>query len=398
MTFGTTPSTASRSSRLRLDVLTSARELDALGPVWNDLQERSGLHHPFLTHEWIRTWWECFGGSADLRVLLIRERDGRPVALAPLAADETRMLGVGLARLGLPWNLHTPRLGMLVAERTDEVHRVLWDHLRAGETGWHVLQLCQLPEGSQTSHRLAALATSDGFLVGRWTAGDSPWVEIRGTWEDYFAGLSSKHRATVRHRLRRLEEIGPVELEAVDGTGAPAALEDALTDGFRLEGSAWKRNAGTAILSRSETEDFYRLLGHRVAERGWLRLHFLRVGGRRIAFVYSLFYRDTLYALKCGYDPELAHTSPGLALFALVLRDAFARGLRAFDFLGDAERWKLSWTRATREHHWLYIFRPSARTRLIHRVKFGLVPWLHAVAPSPRRRGPLGAPPVEVYT
>ncbi|HSL83967.1 MAG TPA: GNAT family N-acetyltransferase, partial [Thermoanaerobaculia bacterium] len=66
--------------------------------------------------------------------------------------------------------------------------------------------------------------------------------------------------------------------------------------------------------------------------------------------------------------------SPGVVLFSLILEDAFARGLSRIDFLGDEERWKLDWTRRTREHHWLYVFRPSARTRLVHLLKFGLAP------------------------
>ena len=29
-----------------------------LEPVWNALVEEAGVGHPFLRHEWVRTWWE----------------------------------------------------------------------------------------------------------------------------------------------------------------------------------------------------------------------------------------------------------------------------------------------------------------------------------------------------
>ena len=35
-----------------------------LASVWNKLLERSGIDHPFLTHEWISIWWDCFAESA----------------------------------------------------------------------------------------------------------------------------------------------------------------------------------------------------------------------------------------------------------------------------------------------------------------------------------------------
>jgi CelD/BcsL family acetyltransferase involved in cellulose biosynthesis len=174
-----------------------------------------------------------------------------------------------------------------------------------------------------------------------------------------------------------------VELETVDGSGGGDDLERALTEGFRLEAAAWKAAAGTAILSHDETETFYRILARRTAARGWLRLHFLRVGGRRVAFLYSLLHEGTLYALKGGYAPEHARSSPGVVLFSLILKDAFERGLRRIDFLGEEERWKLDWTRCTREHHWLYVFRPSSRTRLVHMLKFGLAPRARSAEPAP---------------
>jgi CelD/BcsL family acetyltransferase involved in cellulose biosynthesis len=370
-------------ARPEIEVASSYREMLALEPEWNDLYARAGVQHPFLTHEWIRTWWECFGAPTGLEILVFRDGPAGAIALVPLMADATRMFGVGLARLGLPWNFHTPRLGLVVAERHEEVYRLLWEHLRRQERRWDLLRLCQLPEGSPESRRLADLAASEGFPVGRWTSGGAPFVEVRGSWDDYFAGLSKKHRSTVRNRTRRLRTVGPVELETVDGSEGGDDLERALTEGFRLEGAAWKAGAGTAILSHDETETFYRILARRTAARGWLRLHFLRVGGRRVAFLYSLLHEGTLYALKGGYAPEHARSSPGVVLFSLILKDAFERGLRRIDFLGEEERWKLDWTRCTREHHWLYVFRPSSRTRLVHMLKFGLAPRARSAEPAP---------------
>lgn len=363
---------ARRRTGLDVTVVSSYPEMIALEPLWNDLCERAGIDHPFLTHEWIRAWWECFGPAEGLRVLVMRD-GSRPVGLVPLMADSTRIHGVRLSRLGFPWNAHTPRLDLLVPDRREEAFEALWRHLRTDVAGWDLLQLCQLPEESSASRRLADLAAEDGFLVGRWASSRSPYLSIRGGWDDYVATLSRKSRGHLRNRLRHLRSLGRVELEVLDGS---TGLEAALGDGFRLEAAAWKGAAGTAILSRPESRAFYRLLARRAAGRGWLRLFFLKLDGRRIAFTFALLYRDILYCLKVGYDPEFARASPGSVLFFLALRDAFAQGLREFDFLGEAEPWKLDWTPEARSHHWLFVLRPSARTHLVHFLKFGLAPRL----------------------
>ena len=58
------------------------------------------------------------------------------------------------------------------------------------------------------------------------------------------------------------------------------------------------------------------------------------------------------------------------------VRSAVERGLREYDFVGDAEPWKREWTAHERSHHWLFAFRPTVRTRVLHLLKFRLLPRL----------------------
>jgi CelD/BcsL family acetyltransferase involved in cellulose biosynthesis len=100
------------------------------------------------------------------------------------------------------------------------------------------------------------------------------------------------------------------------------------------------------------------------------------VGGRRIAFGYALCFKETLFLLKPGYDPAHAAYSPSNLLLYLVLRDAFSRGLRAYDLLGEDDTWKRDWTDEVRPHCWLFVFAAGLRGWLLHAAKFRLLPWL----------------------
>jgi CelD/BcsL family acetyltransferase involved in cellulose biosynthesis len=64
----------------------------------------------------------------------------------------------------------------------------------------------------------------------------------------------------------------------------------------------------------------------------------------------------------------------------MVLRAAFAQGLRAYDLLGDDDAWKRAWTDEVREHSWLFVFGRGARGRLLYLLKFRLLPWLRRLA------------------
>jgi len=269
---------------LTVSTITDYRSFLALERVWNQVHEEAATKSPFLTHEWMRSWWDAFGKGRELHILLLKSGPD-PVAIAPLMFNTGRMLGVRVRRLESIHNLHTPRFDFLVAHYPGEVYQTLWGHLLSLKSRWDVLQLNQLPEDSPTLEEIPRLAGREGYLTGIWHSADSPFVSLDGNWESYCARLDSKHRSNLRNREKRLKRLGAF---GHDSVVCGPELDESLEDGFRIEAAAWKGKAGTAIACQPTLRRFYTVLADRFAGRGWLRLHFLRAGGRRIAFAYSI--------------------------------------------------------------------------------------------------------------
>jgi len=357
---------------LQVDTITDWQGLLDLQPVWNELLTEAGADHPFVSHEWVRTWWECFGAGHELHVLVVKDGE-RPIAIVPLMRSEGRFYGLRVHRLEFVGNVHTPRFDVISARRRPEVYRAIWRTLLRQKALWDVLVLSHLRADSPTLSMLTSLAHGDGYLTGVWRSAESPYIPIEGGWDAYFNQLSPKVRANFRRRGKRLQQLGDVRMEVVgDGQEVDGALEE----GLRIEAAGWKGRSGTAIAAEEATHRFYSLFARRAARRGWLRLHFLRVGGRRIAFDFSLFYANKAYLLKSAYDPEFATCSPYSQLLVRILQDHFARGVQEFDFLGQEEAWKLEWTTRTRSQEWLFVMPGSPRMRLLHFTKFRIVPRL----------------------
>ena len=144
--------------------------------------------------------------------------------------------------------------------------------------------------------------------------------------------------------------------------------------GRLLEAAAWKGENGTAMISDAAVTEFYTRLAKGEADLGQLRLNFLRVAGKRIAFSYVLQNRKRLCAVKIGYDPAYHGYSPGNMLLNLIVKDACARGIEEYDLLGGDDDWKFEWTKQKREHRWLFLFRNRLRPRILRYLKFGLAP------------------------
>ena len=62
-----------------------------------------------------------------------------------------------------------------------------------------------------------------------------------------------------------------------------ARLDEGLAEVIRVEELAWKGGRGTAIASQQDTREFYGDVARWAAERGWLRIHMLRLDGDPIA-------------------------------------------------------------------------------------------------------------------
>lgn len=365
-----TPSSVA-AEPLAVATITDEKAFLELEPVWNDLVERAGIDHPFLTHEWMRTWWESFGAGKTLHILVVTAA-AQPIAIAPLMLTRERRYGLPVRRLGFMANVHTPRTDFIIADRLPEACRAIWHSLVGRADEWDVLELCQLAD-QRAGEELSRLARVDGFGTGVWHSDASPYIQLKGTWDDFFGTLDRKFRSNLRNRLKRVNALGTVKLEMVEGG---PQLMDALDEGLKIEAAAWKGTAGTAIACNPELRRFYTSLAYRAAERGGLRLQFLTVNGKRIAFGYSLRRGRKLYLLKPGYDPEYAPYSPCNLMCYLVLRDGYERGLTEYDLLGISDGWKLEWTQTARPHDWIYVFSKSWKMSLIRFVKFTMIPEL----------------------
>jgi CelD/BcsL family acetyltransferase involved in cellulose biosynthesis len=165
-------------------------------------------------------------------------------------------------------------------------------------------------------------------------------------------------------------------------TGDRSRLDKCLAEAFAIERSGWKAARGTAISSRPQTQQFYTEIARWAADRDWLRMVFLRVAGRPVAFHFALEQCGVYFALKGGFDPAFHRFSPGRLLIRATLERAFERGLQRYELLGEADDYKLRWASASHERLLFQAFAPTLS---------GLVDWVAFAHARPRLKRVLGS-------
>jgi CelD/BcsL family acetyltransferase involved in cellulose biosynthesis len=329
----------------------SLEVLDSVGAVakeWDDLAERTAAS-PFVRPAWIDAWWTSFGGG-KLRILAAR-RDGALIGIMPL---EWRR-----GALRTPTNEHTPAFDLLAAD--EEAARVIAGAVFAG--GVRAVTIERLNEDGPTLTKLRAALHAAGYRDAVRPVARSAYIRCAPSLVEHERSLSRNLRHDVQRRLRRLCETGAVSFEIADGS---ERLDELLDEGFAVEERSWKGAGGTAIGSDSRTRRFYRDVAHWASPLGWLRLAFLRLDGRAIAFQFDLEAGRTYYSLKIGYDPTHERFSPGKLLAHAMVSRAVSIGLDTYELLGTDEAWKYRWTETFHERVSLHAFSRSPA---------GLVAW-----------------------
>ena len=319
------------------------RSIEALASEWDDLADRVRAS-PWARPGWLSAWYRAFG-EGEPEIVVVRDGD-RLVGVCPLVRRG--------AALRSPTNWHTPEFGLLSED--DAAARQLAHSIfaRAGGT----VSLSFVPRGTRDERELRSAAAQARFHVVERSAISSPYAELAADWPAYERGLSKNLRGDVRRRRRRLEEAGTVDVAVERGE---ERLDQLLDEGFAVEGSGWKTDRGTAIQSSEETRRFYRDVARWAAGRGALRLCFLRLDGRAIAFFLNLEEDGVVYHLKGGYEPASERFSPGKLLHYALVERAFTSGCTRYEFLGADEPYKLQFATGARELLRLEAFPPTAR-------------------------------------
>jgi len=321
----------------------SAEAVAAVRDEWDRLADRTGAA-PFLRPGWIEAWWRAFGAG---RLEVLREEEaGRVRALLPVRHRH--------GAVSSPSNWHSPGFGLLREDRAAGL--ALLGELFARHPAQ--VSLGFLGALGPGLDELAEAADTAGYRCLQRTLERSPFVTVDGDWEGYERSLDRSMRKDLRRCRRRLEDLGRVVLDVEHDT---AHLDEALA----VEGLGWKRTAGTAIVSAPQTAHFYAEVARWAAASGRLRLIFLRVDGRPVAFHLALEDDRTYFPLKGGFDPAFHAQSPGRLLIHATLERAFAVGLRRYEFLGGSDAYKLRWATEAYDRVLFQAFAPDpvGRTR-----------------------------------
>jgi CelD/BcsL family acetyltransferase involved in cellulose biosynthesis len=365
------------TSTMNVQEVRSLPDLLRYQPEWSALLHAAQGSF-FSSPQWITSWLEAFWAGRPIRFVLVRE-GGTLVGLAPFVENGS---------LALPVNVHSHVGEVLLGGDGAAVVTALLSHLKPGRPDFRV-DLRHLDTSSRLATSLRAVAGPLGVATHVHKRTQWAFCRLGSSWPEYLQGRSPHLRRELRRARRKIEAAGSVEVRCASSV---AECRAAFADVLHVESRSWKEDGRTSLAAEPSAKAFHEALTLRCAAEGRARVYLLYLDGRPIAHLIAVEYDRTGLALKTSYDRAYRELSPGRVLVAEVLKDCVQRGLRAVDFLGEAERWKVELATDTGTHVDMCLF--SRRNLVCQACRFGhdtlkpvLKRWFPAAARSLRGLG-----------
>jgi CelD/BcsL family acetyltransferase involved in cellulose biosynthesis len=324
---------------------------DALEPVWVALFDQAREVTPFQSWEWMSSWWRHHAEGRRW-VLIARDKDV-VVGIMPLRIEHYRGTPLRLVRwMGAP--LSDYQNAICAPGREAECARAFLAYLVEQKSRWDLCDLNDVPRGHPLSQGGGPLHATVEFHR------HCPIIRLPSSWDAYLKTLGKNLRANVPRRRRQLEKAFRAELGIVED---PAELAQAMEDLFALHNRRWRKRGVRGAFASKRVQAFHHEVARRFLQRGWLRLHRLRLDGQTRGAFYCFHIPGRTYYYLSGFDLEISKFSPGNVLMGEVVKRAIADGDRELDLLRGDETYKYAWKAEDTQTERIVLGHGSLRSR-----------------------------------
>ena len=337
-------------------VLTDPREWRSLEETWAELLRATPGSNVFQSFEYLWEWWQCLGAWNALRILVFRRGDD-VIGAAPLMLEYFPVLGRVMRKLQFlttPMEMNRPML--LFGRHGDACLNAFLGWLDAHPDEWEMLDLDEQVDGEQA----AAIRrhVRDRRLLYAESRTICPYIEVRGSWNDFLKGLSRRMRSNVNRTRRRMADEGSVEVRLEPCF--PDA-DEALERFCEVEERSWKAERNLHLAGDGDAYCFYLGLARRFGADGRFQMRMLECDGKPVAATFGILHEGTFQSLKIAHDRAYDRLSPGTVLESYELEALFASGIGRYEFMGSFLANKLRWTSTVLDTVNMHIYRRQPR-------------------------------------
>lgn len=342
-----------RDSNLTIEKIINFEDFLSLKDEWNKVLQKSELNEPYLTLEWLTSWWKSFGSKKQLYILVVR-KDKEICGIAPFMIDNI-LFFKAIKFIGAGWSdyLNIIILGSSKYETLDSI----FSYLLENERDWYFIQLDDILFFNGQKYILEKIAKSKDIVYKYRAYTKCPFISIQSDWDDYLKSKGKNFKKYIRNNntaTRKLERLGKFEIKMLEKQDIKGELIDVLCD---IEKRSWKARTATNHFRNGEIRKYFANIFEVFSLNNWMRLWLAEANAVPVAYLINYVFGKKVYFYLQAYDSS--YKNAGAILFNHVAIHAFREKFKEIDLLRGRSEQKQRWTSNFRETHQLVFFKKS---------------------------------------
>ncbi len=332
---------------------------------WSEFFEKTKSKNPFLTFEWMYTWWESFKDNKSRLNILLFYKKKELIGIVPLFYKKKlglfrEFFFIGTGRSDL--------LNILYAEKDFElVFDYFISYLRKTLKGFDIIDLqdlcLNLNEIKYLMKKCRNLKLNPIYRV----QDCCPIIKTGNlTWTNYLEKKNIKKK--IIQEERRLKKKGDVHVETIKSFNISKSFD---TNIFQvasdIERKSWKFvNGSERINTSKKSRMFFKNMLQRFSSKGMVefRVYCLDKLPRAYSILFNLGKKTFYY--NTAFDNALLPLGPGALLLINNVRESFNNGFEEFNFLRGHEDYKNKWTTETQSLYELVITKSQMHPKQVY--------------------------------
>lgn len=359
--------------RLNIRTIDSCDEFYDLRAEWNKILSTLREMPPFLTWEWMHTWWKIYKTKRTKLLVLVISDSTQVVAIAPLyirtgagllAAKSIYFLGTGEPEVKEVCSeyldfISTPKHAQSVSDM------VLW-YLTSNNNLWDRLEFHRILETSTLASFFINSAAEKYNVITK-KCGQRYFINLPKTWDEYLRSLSSSMRRSILGASKKLQNQTDHKVNSIEnGNEIKCAMQDLI----KLHTESWEMKGKPGAFASREFCEFHLKIAELMHKNNMLHMLKISISGEVIAVLYNYKIKDINYYYQSGLNMKrYSLLKPGILLHSEAIKFSINHKIEKYDFMMAGEgSYKKRYGCQTNEMFHITAWNKSFRAQLLHKL------------------------------
>lgn len=324
--------------------ISTTEGFERLQKSWQYLFDAAGRNSPFLSWEWMFTWWQNYRQKltqASLAVFCAYE-DGELTAILPLFQHQKRNLKY-IQFLGTEFE-SSDYLDLICAEenKADLLEQFINNSVVAKFIkSADILIFNNLKEESVLFNARNWLSKNLSDKVYERITSVCPYLPLPQSIDEVFKSLSRNMRSSLKRQRNKLAKNETIQIQLLQNR---TEVEEGIRHLFYLHSLRFKQKNMATKFNYEKRGAFHEKMANVFLEKDWLQFYLIKDNENPIGALYFYRLAGAMMYMQGGFDPAYANLALGNQIILRAISDAIDSKMQTFDFMRGNEDYKKKWT------------------------------------------------------